>query len=297
MTKSNKESKKEEIKKRKVNFVIYSLNGGIFSADTAISENKPITDGMILNEVFKSNDIDSISYTKIETSSFNGIDTDEAVRIYFSSDKEQVWNYNPIMSVYMGYLVYSSVIVFVSENETEDGNGGEPMPNETFMSIVYKFIETCTQVAYSSVNEGEEKKQKEEEKKSPMFDISKICFYTDISTKSMKIKPGKDKVHLDEYWSSNYIGKYSPEFVIKDLIDLDEDTNELSKAYLLMKPGLTTLYLIDSGIAKVFFNQISKESFEKAYKKIDEYLDDLGSDASEEDIEREKQRALQMLYN
>lgn len=298
-------TKNPENTKRKRNFVVYSLNGGIFAADKALPDDELITDEFILEEVFKSKDIDTISYTKIEKDSYKELGVDEDVRIYFSSDQEQVWNYNPIISVYMGSLVYSSVIVFVSENETEDGNGEPPMSNENFMNIVQGFIQTCTQIAYESINgaiNGEnntEEKPKREIKKSPMFELSKIKMNIGIldKNKGIEVKPGKDKVHLDEYWSSHYIGKYYPDFVIKDLLINDDTDNQISKAYMLMKPGLTTFYLLDTGKVSIYFNQYTNEMFEKAYERIEDFVDDLGKDPSDEDVEREKQRALQVLYN
>lgn len=303
MTKTKKE--KEE-SKRKRNIVIYSLNGGIFSINKDIDDNTGISEEEILEEFFNGKDIDEISFTRITNSSFKDISNlSEDIRVYFSSSTDQVWNYNPIMSVYMGSLIYSSIIVFVSEKEMEDNYPDDPdeiMPNDLFLNIVGKFISVCTEYAYETINKDNEEDSKKEEghedSKSPMFQLAKISYKTCITEKDIQVKAKRDMSGLDEYWSKHYVGKYQPDFVISDMLALDEDTGQYSTCYLMMNPGLMTLYMLTSGKAEIYFTQTTTSMFKKILETIEDNIDDLGKDPSEEDIKKAKEKVmLKTLYN
>jgi len=173
--------------KQKRNFLIYSLNGGMFRADEALGDDRPLTEEDLLSEVFKHKTIDEISYTKILKESIDSIPNKEDIRVYFASGNDEVWNYNPIMSAYIGELVYSSVLVFVGENEMDGYYENPKMSNDLFLQIVTRFIQTCTQYLYetigdSNIAEGEsadtieEPSKSQSTKKSPMFKLSKIKY-------------------------------------------------------------------------------------------------------------------------
>lgn len=296
--------------KQKRNFLIYSLNGGMFRADEALGEDKPLTEEDILSEVFKHKTIDEISYTKILKDSIDSIPNKEDIRVYFASGNDEVWNYNPIMSAYIGELVYSSVLVFVGENEMDGYYENPKMSNDLFLQIVTRFIQTCTQYLYETIGDGniaeeestdtiDEPSKSQSTKKSPMFKLSKIKYNITslLSEDNPIVRPGKNKQRLDEYWTKNYIGKYHPDFVFNNLLSIDEDTQEVSKAYVMMKPGLMTLYLMDTGRADVFFTQYYKDLFKKAIDDMEESVKDLGSDAKEEEIQQAKDKVLQRLYS
>lgn len=299
--------------KQKRNFLIYSLNGGMFRADEALGEDKPLTEDDILAEVFKHKTIDEISYTKILEGSIDNIPNKEDIRVYFASGNDEVWNYNPIMSAYIGELVYSSVLVFVGENEMDGYYENPKMSNDLFLQIVTRFIQTCTQYLYetigdSNATEGEvadtadtanEHSKDQSSKKSPMFKLSKIKYNitTLLPEDNPIVRPGKNKQRLDDYWSKNYIGKYHPDFVFNNLLSIDEDSQEVSKAYVMMKPGLMTLYLMDTGRADIFFTQYYTGLFKKAIDDMEESVKDLGSDAKEEEIQQAKDKVLQRLYS
>jgi len=305
--------KEKEEPRRKRNIAIYSLNGGIFTVDKGIQSDDGISEEEILKEIFKGKDIDEISFTKITNSSFKDIaNMPEDIRIYFSSSTDQVWNYNPIISVYMGSLIYSSIIVFVSEKELEDFYPDDPdeiMPNDMFLSIVGKFINVCTEFAYKSMEESTSKSKKEtidfdeddieeNKKKSPMFQLAKIAYKTCIGQKDICVKAKRDMSGLDEHWSKNYVGKYSPDFVISDMLAIDDETGQYSSCYLMMKPGLMTLYLLSAGKADIYFTQTPLSTFRSILEKIDDKIDDLGKDPSEEDIKKAKEKILlKILYN
>lgn len=296
--------------KQKRNFLIYSLNGGMFRADEALGEDKPLTEEDILSEVFKHKTIDEISYTKILKDSIDSIPNKEDIRVYFASGNDEVWNYNPIMSAYIGELVYSSVLVFVGENEMDGYYENPKMSNDLFLQIVTRFIQTCTQYLYETIGDGniaeeestdtiDEPSKSQSTKKSPMFKLSKIKYNITslLSEDNPIVRPGKNKQRLDEYWTKNYIGKYHPDFVFNNLLSIDEDTQEVSKAYVMMKPGLMTLYLMDTGRADVFFTQYYADLFKKAIDDMEESVKDLGSDAKEEEIQQAKDKVLQRLYS
>lgn len=296
--------------KQKRNFLIYSLNGGMFRADEALGEDKALTEEDILSEVFKHKTIDEISYTKILKDSIDSIPNKEDIRVYFASGNDEVWNYNPIMSAYIGELVYSSVLVFVGENEMDGYYENPKMSNDLFLQIVTRFIQTCTQYLYETIGENnmteretseteDELRQDQSTKKSPMFKLSKIKYNITslLSEDNPIVRPGKNKQRLDEYWTKNYIGKYHPDFVFNNLLSVDEDSQEMSKAYVMMKPGLMTLYLMDTGRVDVFFTQYYTDLFKKAIDDIEESVKDLGSDAKEEEIQDVKDKILQRLYS
>lgn len=296
--------------KQKRNFLIYSLNGGMFRADEALGEDKALTEEDILSEVFKHKTIDEISYTKILKDSIDSIPNKEDIRVYFASGNDEVWNYNPIMSAYIGELVYSSVLVFVGENEMDGYYENPKMSNDLFLQIVTRFIQTCTQYLYETIGENnmtegetseteDEPRQDQSTKKSPMFKLSKIKYNITslLSEDNPIVRPGKNKQRLDEYWTKNYIGKYHPDFVFNNLLSVDEDSQEMSKAYVMMKPGLMTLYLMDTGRVDVFFTQYYTDLFKKAIDDIEESVKDLGSDAKEEEIQDVKDKILQRLYS
>ena len=279
MTKTKKE---KEVPKRKRNIVIYSLNGGIFSINKGIDDNTGISEEEILEEFFNGKDIDEISFTRITNSSFKDISNlSEDIRVYFSSSTDQVWNYNPIMSVYMGSLIYSSIIVFVSEKEMEDNYPDDPdeiMPNDLFLNIVGKFISVCTEYAYDAINKDNEEDSKKEEdpedNKSPMFQLAKISYKTCITEKDIQVKAKRDLSGLDESWTKYYVGKYQPDFVISDMLALDEDTGQYSTCYLMMNPGLMTLYMLTSGKAEIYFTQTTTSMFKKILDTIEDNIDD-----------------------
>ena len=296
--------------KQKRNFLIYSLNGGMFRADEALGDDRPLTEEDLLSEVFKHKTIDEISYTKILKDSIDSIPNKEDIRVYFASGNDEVWNYNPIMSAYIGELVYSSVLVFVGENEMDGYYENPKMDNDLFLQIVTRFIQTCTQYLYETIGEnnvaegetadtGDRPNQTQTSKKSPMFKLSKIKYNITslLSEDNPIVRPGKNKQRLDEYWSKNYIGKYHPDFVFNNLLSIDEDSQEVSKAYVMMKPGLMTLYLMDTGRADIFFTQYYTDLFKKAIDDMEESVKDLGSDAKEEEIQEAKDKVLQRLYS
>ncbi len=296
--------------KQKRNFLIYSLNGGMFRADEALGDDRPLTEEDLLSEVFKHKTIDEISYTKILKDSIDSIPNKEDIRVYFASGNDEVWNYNPIMSAYIGELVYSSVLVFVGENEMDGYYENPKMDNDLFLQIVSRFIQTCTQYLYETIGEnnvaggetadtGDRPNQTQTSKKSPMFKLSKIKYNITslLSEDNPIVRPGKNKQRLDEYWSKNYIGKYHPDFVFNNLLSIDEDSQEVSKAYVMMKPGLMTLYLMDTGRADIFFTQYYTDLFKKAIDDMEESVKDLGSDAKEEEIQEAKDKVLQRLYS
>lgn len=290
--------------KAKRNLIIHSLNGGMFLANSGvIEEDEPIKEENLLKEIFKGNDLSEISFTRITNESFKDLaKMPEDVRIYFSSSTDDVWNYNPIISAYMGNLIYSPIIVFVSDNEMEENWGKERMPNDLFLNIVSGFIQICTEYAYN-LNEpsGNSKTEaKSEPKKSPMFQLSEINFQIcEIPEMRVKVpvKPGPDKKKLDEFWSQNYIGKYIADFVFNDLLYLDPDTNEYTKAYILMKPSIITLYMVDTGKVDLYINQYTREIFKNVLNKISDAFDDLDEKASEEDKKKVKDEIIQRIYS
>ena len=305
-------SKQREKTERKRNFVIYSMNGGIFTADKAMNSDKGISEEEILKEVFKGNDLDEISYTRITNSSFKDLSTmPEDIRIYFNSSKDQVWNYNPIISVFMGTMIYSNVIVFVSDKEMEENYPEDPsdiMPNDMFLTIVSKFISVCTEYAYKAIEDNqldaednsisEDQDRGHGEKRSPMFQLSKIAYKTCITEDDICVKPKRDLSGLDDHWKKNYVGKYSPDFVINDLLVIDDDTGQYSNCHLMMNPGIMTLYLLSVGKAEVYFTQTTFSMYNNIAKKMEESVDDLGKDPSKEDIKKAKEKILlKTLYN
>lgn len=286
---------------KKRNVIIYSLSGASFTVDGSNLTSDKITEDHILKNIFKGKDLSEISFTKITEKSFKDLDgkMTEDIRVYFSTSTTDIWNYNPIMSAFMGTLIYSSALVFVAESEMEDCEEDlVPLDNEFFIEIVAGFIQTCAQYAYGSIISDENKKR--EHVKSPMFKLSKIQYVMSMlpnAKETADIRPGKDKSRLDTFWRENYVGKYIPDFVFNDLVFFDEEEKDYIKGYVMMKPGMMTLYSPDTGKAKLFFTQTTPEQFRNLSEKITEGIEDLGDDPKKEEIEKVKEEILQKLYS
>lgn len=291
----------EEVKEhKKRNIVIYSLSGASFTVDSNNLSDDKITEEHILKNIFKGKDISEISYSTITDKTFKDLDgrLTEPIRVYFSSNTTDIWNYNPIMSVFIGDLIYSSVLVFVSEYEMEGSDSNEtPMDYDFFVSIVTGFIQTCSQYAYSS---QEDDSKKREVQKSPMFKLSKIQFVMSLlpgAREVAEVRPGKDKSRLDTYWREKYVGMYIPDFVFNDLLFYDDEVKDYVKGHVMMKPGMMTIYSSDTGKAKLFMMQTTLSEFKKMSNDLDEEIEDLGENPKKEDIDKAKEKIMKRLYS
>lgn len=279
---------------KKKNLAIFSLNGTILMPDEKLMKDVDvITEEFICKSFFKTSDTDDLKFTKIDTSSYDDLKyLEENLRIYYSGAEDEIWNYNPIISAYIGELVYSPVIVFVAENEMNEMKKTS-MDNEIFINIVSGFINICNmhlqKVAQEEIN------KKAESKKSPLFKLSNIRFFAAECpeyTEGSHVDFGKDGKLLDDIWKQYYTGKYFPDFIF-DCIGKNAGVDDLYSTYLLMKPSLMTIYTPASGDISIYMSQYTREELGKRVKELVK----IDSSLSQEEISEEKEKIMKSIYS
>ena len=270
------------------NVLFCSSQGALFKASVDKSTSQ-VFDDAFFDEVFKGRPYDYAIMDAKHGFEFLG-KVGENVRIYYEKGSQEIWNYNPIITAYVGEVVCSNPIIFISEGELA-GNDGSVISNDDFYALISGFVSGALD-AIAKLESGESLDEKKEDKKpdlSKLYKLSRvaICIADDEKYKEEhSVEPGDSGDLLDSFWQSYYVGRYVPEFTADDCPCYDVRRDETTNCMFLSKPHQITFLDKIRGIVSIYFTGYTHEMYYKVFKEIQKIDKDLDKDKRAEAISK-----------
>lgn len=270
--------------KKYKNFLLLSLSGMFFSGAES-SKPSTLTEKEIQNTIFNGHPIKKsiISKDDFDIEGFT-----EDIWIYFDASETDVWNYNPVLSLQTGELVYSSVALFVTESVFMDSKNKSPMKFEVFKDICQSFYDS----AQNALDKENDQETEEEPivKTSTLFEVSDIRYHIGGG---MRFEVEKDEKldNLDRYYKENYVQEYHPDLCSND-VWIKNDKGKPELASVLIKQGLFSIVNQKTGaIDNYFFPSFTKEMEDEFKKGVVAILEKYQySDKDEDEIRKEMEK-------
>lgn len=292
------------------NMIILPQNGKVMMT-TDHGENDPLPLEEILNTYFHKLGVEEVESMELNYEELMNADTYDLlpyhpkIKMFYSVDMDKPWQYNELMSVYVGKPICSDPVVFIDEEELE---GKSNCPFEVFNVLVGTFKQMMDGII-AKFKEEQLKKNEEPKETADFPDRPTVLFNQDTQPKETETKAKNDTVikkrpnmqernfsrdfnlscikyilasgveyeipatkenhwqERDVHWIQHFAGKFDQRFFIRTCTPSDE-LEIPNRWFVLDKPHLFAFMDSVLGEVNAYFTGYTKEWFDGLSKEL-----------------------------